>query len=161
MGRIIKVILASVVLSVLLVFPAFAQEVTDPTTVIKSETLVNELSAHHATVEKQLDYFKSTQVIPATRDAHVAVVEAQLKAYEKDRANNYLLYLDRVIYNLDEVVRIKKEIVTNYTWLSQYNPYYATLIPTAQADVEKAQAWVDAYKAYKDVTAQDFAVRYP
>ena len=66
---------------------------------IKEEVLVNELTAHHATVEKQLDYFKSTQVIPAVCDAHVATVRTQLKNYERGRADNYLKYLDYVIYN--------------------------------------------------------------
>ena len=156
----LKMILVASVLTLLFSVPVMAQEVTDPNSVIKADTLVAELSAHRADVEKQLDYFKSTQVIPAVCDAHVQVVEQQLASYEKDRANNYLLYLDRVIYNLNETVRIKKEIVTNYTWLSQYNPYYATLIPAAQQDVVKAEAWVEYYKLYKTQVQAEFAVLY-
>lgn len=160
MKRLLKVFVIAAFIMVLFAFPVMAQEVTDPNSVIKADTLIAELTAHHAVVEAQLEWFKATQVIPATRDAHVAVVEAQLAAYEKDRANNYLLYLDRVIYNLNETVRIKKEIVTNYQWLSQYNPYFATLIPAAEQDVIKAQVWVEYYKQYRAAVAEDFAVRY-
>lgn len=156
-----KTLLMATIVTVAFAIPVMAQEVTDPNTVIKEEALVNELSAHHATVEKQLDYFKSTQVIPAVCDAHVATVRTQLKNYERDRADNYLKYLDYVIYNLNETTRIKKEIVTNYQWLSQYNPQFATMIPAAQADVDKAQLWVEVYKNYKSAVAQDFDVRYP
>ena len=159
--RVLKSLILASIMTVVFAMPAMAQEVTDPNTVIKEEVLVNELTAHHATVEKQLDYFKSTQVIPAVCDAHVATVRTQLKNYERGRADNYLKYLDYVIYNLNETVRIKKEIVTNYTWLSQYNPQFATMIPAAQADVDKAELWVTVYKNYKSAVAQDFDTRYP
>lgn len=159
--KVLKTLLLIVCLLVFLTIPVYAQETTNPTSVIKADTLIAELSAHHATVEQQLEGFKKTQVIPAVCDAHVKVVETQLKNYERERADNYLKYLDGVIYNLNETVRIKKEIVTNYTWLSQYNPQFGAMVPAAQADLAQAQAWVDAYKAYKTAVAQDFNTRYP
>lgn len=153
----LKTLCIATVLTMMMAFPVMAQEVTDPTTVIKADTLIAELANHRADVEKQLEYFVSTQIDKDVAQAHVDVVEAQLKAYEKSRADNYLRYLDGVIYNLNETVRIKKEIVTNYTWLSQYNPYFATLIPQAQEDVIKAETWVKYYKEYKKAVEQEFS----
>ena len=69
-------------------------------------------------------------------------------------------YLDGVIYNLNETVRIKQEIVTNYKWLAQYNPYYATLIPAAERDLAQAKAWVEYYKAYKIQVQADLKAKY-
>ena len=113
--------------------PVFAQEVTNPKEVIKEETF----NAGEDILAKE---FHNSQVW---------------------RSDNYLKYLNGVIYNLNEVVRIKQEIVTNYKRLSQYNPYYATLIPAAEKDLVEAQAWVDYYKAYKIQVENDFKVKYP
>ena len=109
-----------------------AQEVTDPTKVIMEETFV------------------------AGEDA----LAQEFHNSEVWRSENYVKYLDGVIYNLNETVRIKKEIVTNYTWLSQYNPQFADMIPQAEKDLAEAQAWVDAYKAYKIAVQADLKARY-
>ena len=66
--------------------PVFAQEVTNPKEVIKEETF----NAGEDILAKE---FHNSQVW---------------------RSDNYLKYLNGVIYNLNEVVRIKQEIVTNY-----------------------------------------------
>jgi hypothetical protein len=132
MKRAIKLLLISSVLTVLFAIPAFAQEVTDPTKVIMEETFV------------------------AGEDA----LAQEFHNSEVWRSNNYLNYLDGVVYNLNETARIKQEIVTNYKWLSQYNPYYATLIPAAEKDLAEAQAWVEAYKAYRIAVQADLKVRY-
>ena len=76
------------------------------------------------------------------------------------RCENYVKYLDGVIYNLQETVRIKKEIVTNYRYLSQYNSYYATLIPEAEKELAKAEAWVAVYKEYRKAVQADLKTRY-
>ena len=132
MKRAIKLLLISSVLTVLFAIPAFAQEVTDPTKVIMEETFV------------------------AGEDA----LAQEFHNSEVWRSNNYLNYLDGVVYNLNETARIKQEIVTNYKWLSQYNPYYATLIPAAEKDLAEAQAWVEAYKAYRIAVQNDLKIRY-
>ena len=129
----IKVFMLTAIMTVLLAIPVFAQEVTNPNEVIKEETF----NAGEDILAKE---FHNSQVW---------------------RSDNYLKYLDGVIYNLNEVVRIKQEIVTNYKWLSQYNPYYTTLIPAAEKDLAEAQAWVDYYKAYKIQVENDFKVKYP
>lgn len=130
--KVIKTLLISLVLVVVFVFPVFAQEVTDPTKVIMEETFV------------------------AGEDA----LAQEFHNSEVWRSENYVKYLDGVIYNLNETVRIKKEIVTNYIWLSQFNPQFAYMIPQAEKDLAEAQAWVDAYKAYKIAVQADLKARY-
>ena len=132
MKRAVKLLLTVSVLTLLFAIPTFAQEVTDPTKVIMEETFV------------------------AGEDA----LAQEFHNSEVWRSENYVKYLDGVIFNLNETVRIKKEIVTNYLWLSQFNPYYATLIPAAEKDLADAQAWVEAYKAYKIAVQADLKVRY-
>ena len=116
-----KTIIASILLVGILAIPVFAQEVTDPEKVIKEETFTTGEDALAAE-------FHNSQIW---------------------RSNNYLGYLDGVIYNLNETVRIKQEIVNNYKWLARYNSSFKALIPGAEKDLEQAKAWVDYYKAYK------------
>lgn len=122
----------SMLFAIIFTVPAMAQEVTDPTKVIMEETFV------------------------AREDA----LAQEFHNSEVWRSENYVKYLDGVVYNLNETVRIKKEIVTNYTWLSQYNPQFADMIPQAEKDLAEAQAWVDAYKAYKIAVQADLKARY-
>lgn len=132
MKRKISLIMLSMILSVMFVVPAMAQEVTNPEEVIKEETFV-------AGEDKLAEEFHNSEIW---------------------RSENYVKYLDGVIYNLNETVRIKQEIVTNYKWLSQFNPYYATLIPAAEKDLADAQAWVEYYKVYKVDVQKDLKARY-
>lgn len=76
------------------------------------------------------------------------------------RCENYVKYLDGVIYNLQETVRIKQEIVTNYKYLSQFNPYYMSLIPQAERDLAQAKAWVAYYIDYRNAAQADLKARY-
>lgn len=130
--RISRLLVVTMLLSMILALPVFGQEVTEPTQVIREETF----NAGEEALQKE---FHNSEVW---------------------RAGYYVEYLDGVIYNLNETVRIKQEVVTNYKYLSQYNPYYSTLIPAAEQDVIKAQAWVEYYKQYRAAVAEDFAVRY-
>lgn len=132
MRRLIKTLLVCGILTIIMAVPAMAQEVTDPEKVIKEETFV------------------------AGEDA----LAREFHNSEIWRSNNYISYLDGVIYNLNETVRIKQEIVDNYKWLSQYNPYYATLVPAAEKDLAEAKAWVDYYIAYKQAAQADLKARY-
>lgn len=132
MKKKLSVFTLSVLFAIMFTVPAMAQEVTDPTKVIMEETFV------------------------AGEDA----LAQEFHNSEVWRCENYVKYLDGVIYNLNETVRIKKEIVDNYKWLSQFNPYYATLIPAAEKDLADAQAWVDAYKLYKSAVHAGLKVKY-
>ena len=131
MKKFMAVVLSIVVLTTLTV-PVFAQEVTDPNKVIKEEVFV-------ANEDNLANEFHNSEIW---------------------RSENYVKYLDGVIYNLNEVVRIKQEIVTNYKELAKVNPYYSTLIPQAERDLAQAKAWVEAYKQYKTAVQADLKVRY-
>lgn len=130
--RIRRVLAMVLVLTIMSAVPAFAQEVTDPEKVIKEETFV-------AGEDALANEFHNSEVW---------------------RSENYFKYLDGVIFNLEEVVRIKQEVVTNYKYLSQYNPYYSTLVPAAERDLAQAKAWVQAYKEYRKAVQADLKVRY-
>lgn len=116
-----KLLFVTAILTMLMAIPVMAQEVTDPEKVYT-------LNAFDADENILINDFHKGEVW---------------------RCENYIEYLDGVIYNLNETVRIKKEVVTNYKYLAQFNPYYNTLIPQAERDLAMAQAWVDAYKAYR------------
>jgi len=132
MKKAIKTLVVAVILTVSFCLPVFAQEVTDPEKVIKEETFT------------------------AGEDA----LAREFHNSEVWRSENYVKYLDGVVYNLNEVVRIKQEVVTNYKWLAQYNPYFNTLLPEAEKDLAKAEAWVEYYKAYRVSTQADLKKRY-
>ena len=124
--------LLTMALTIVMVVPTFAQEVTDPNKVIKEETFT-------AGEDALANEFHNSEVW---------------------RSENYVKYLDGVIYNLNETVRIKQEVVNNYKWLAQYNPYYNTLIPQAERDLAQAKAWVEYYKQYKVDVRNDLKVKY-
>lgn len=119
-------------MTIMLAVPVFAQEVTNPEKVYK-------LDAFNADEGKLVEDFHKGEVW---------------------RCENYVEYLDGVIYNLNEIVRIKQEIVTNYKHLAQYNPYYNTLIPAAERDLAQAKAWVAYYQQYKKDAQADLKARY-
>ncbi len=130
--KISKILVVISVLMVLFSVPVMAQEVTDPNKVIKEETF-------NAGEEKLQNEFHSSEVW---------------------RAGYYVEYLDGVVYNLEEVVRIKQEVLTNYKELAKVNPYYYTLIPQAERDLAQSKAWVEYYKLYKTNVKADFKIRY-
>ena len=127
-----KTIIASILLVGILSIPVAAQEVTDPTKVYTEDKF-------NIDENKLIEDFHRGEIT---------------------RCDNYVKYLDGVIYNLNETARIKKEVVTNYTYLAQFNSYYATLIPQAQKEYLEAVAWVDAYKEYRKAVAADLRIRY-
>lgn len=127
-----KAVVITAVMVGILAMPVMAQEVTDPKTVYTEDKFVVD----------------ETKLI---EDFHKGEVW---------RCENYLEYLDGVIFNLQETARVKKEIVTNFTELSKVNPYFKTLLPRAIQDYNEAVAWVDAYKAYRKAVSADLKVRY-
>ena len=80
MKKLVKITLIASALTILMCIPAFAQEVTDPEKVIKEETFV-------AGEDALANEFHNSEIW---------------------RSNNYISYLDGVIYNLNETVRIKQ-----------------------------------------------------
>ena len=132
MKKAIKTLILTSILTMVFAIPVLAQEVTDPEKVYKEE-------AFNIDEQKLIDDFHNGEVW---------------------RCENYVEYLDGVIFNLNETARIKKEIVINYTELAKVNPYFQTLLPSAIKDYETAVAWVDAYKAYRQAVSADLKVRY-
>ena len=130
--RITKILAVAMMLIIICAVSAMAQEVTNPEKVYKEE-------AFNADEQILINDFHNGEVW---------------------RCENYVEYLDGVIYNLEETVRIKKEVVTNYKWLSQYNSYYASLIPAAERDLAKAESWVAYYKTYRNAAQADLKERY-
>lgn len=128
----LKTLLIATILVGIFAIPVMAQEITDPTKVYKEESF-------NIDEQKLIDDFHKGEVW---------------------RCNNYLSYLDGVIFNLQETARVKKEIVTNFTELAKVNPYFQTLLPKAIKDYEDAVAWVDAYKAYRKAVSADLKIRY-
>lgn len=132
MKKIIRIFAMSLLIMVVMAQAVMAQEVTDPEKVIKEETFV-------AGEDRLANEFHNSQIW---------------------RSDNYVKYLDGVIYNLNETARIKKEVVDNYTYLSQFNPAFRDKIPQAQADYDKAVAWVNAYKQYRKAVQADLKAKF-
>ena len=132
MKKAIKTLVVAVILTVGFCLPVMAQEVTDPNKVIKEETFT-------AGEDALANEFHNSEIW---------------------RSENYVKYLDGVIYNLNETVRIKQEIVTNYKYLSQFNPYFNTLLPAAERDLAQAKAWAAYYEQYKKADQADLKARY-
>jgi len=133
MKKVLVTLLTTAIIMTVFAMPVFAQEVTDPTKVYKEDAF----------------------------DADENILINDFNKGEVWRCNNYVSYLDGVIYNLNETVRIKQEVVNNYKYLSQFNPYFQTLLPKAEKDLAEARAWVEYYKMYKNKVQADFAVKYP
>lgn len=127
-----KLLFVTAILTMLMAIPVMAQEVTDPEKVIKEETF-------NAGEDKLANEFHNSQVW---------------------RSENYVKYLDGVIYNLEETVRIKKEVVTNYMYLSQFNPSFRDKIPQAQKELDEAISWVNAYKEYRKAVQVNQKAKY-
>jgi len=132
MNKLFKTLVVTAILTMVFALPVMAQEVTDPEKVYT-------VNAFNADEQILINDFHNMEVW---------------------RCENYVKYLDGVIYNLEETVRIKKEVVTNYKWLSQYNPYYATLIPAAERDLAQAESWVVYYKAYRNAAQAELKEKY-
>ena len=130
--KVFKTLVVAMVLTVGFALPVFAQEVTDPKNVYTEDQF-------NIDEQKLIEDFHKGEVW---------------------RCNNYVEYLDGVIFSLNETARIKKAIVTNYTELAKVNPYFNTLLPKAIKDYEEAVGWVIAYKDYRNAVAADLKVRY-
>lgn len=154
-------LLASAVITIMCAVPAMAQELTPVDPKPTEQEFIAFTTKHNTDVANQLNSFVKTQVNPVACQAHVDTVVTQLKNFNRGAADNYILYRQRRVAGFKETERIKLEVVNNYKWLSQYNPYFASLIPAAEADYNKAVAIrVNEEAAVNQITA-DFNVLYP
>ncbi len=161
MSKITRMLVITAVLTVFCTIPVMAQEVTDPKTVITEAQFQKALMEHQQVVARQLTAVTSSMADKNAAAQHIAVVNSQLQRYNKDEANNYINYLNKVVINLKETERIKKEVVDNYTNLSKVNPTYAAMLPQAMADYNTAVAARIQAEANVAKAVADFKVMFP
>lgn len=161
MSKITKMLVITAVLTVFCTIPVMAQEVTDPKTVITEAQFEKALMEHQQVVARQLTAVTSSMADKNAAAKHIAAVNSQLQRYNKDEANNYINYLNKVVINLKETERIKKEVVDNYTNLSKVNPTYASMLPQAMVDYNTAVAARLQAEANVAKAAADFKVMFP
>lgn len=161
MNRITKLLVISAALTVFFAFPVMAQEITDPKNVISEAQFQKALMEHQQTVATQLNAVASSMADKNAASRHIAVVTNQLQKYNRAEADNYINYLNKVVINLKETERIKKEVVDNYTNLSKVNPTYAAMIPQAMVDYNAAVAARAQAEANVAKAIADFKVMFP
>lgn len=161
MKRFFKTMILSMAISTITVLPCFAQELTKVSPDVTEEQFLAENDTHNKAVASQLNAFVATQVDPVIAQNHVNVVVNQLKNYNRASADNYINYRKQRVIGFKETERIKKEIVDNYVWLSQYNPYFMTLIPNAVADYDEAVKIRESEEIAVVKITNDFNVLFP
>jgi len=161
MKKFLKTLIVIMVLTIATAIPCFAQELTPVSPDVTEAQFLNSIDAHNKVVAKQLEGFVATQINPVIAQNHVNVVVTQLKNYNKAAADNYIDYRKKRVIGFKETERIKAEIVTNYKWLSQYNPAFANLIPQAEADYNAAVAIRKAEEAEIIKITNDFKILFP
>lgn len=161
MTKFTKMLVITAALTALSAIPVMAAEVTDPATVITEAQFEKALADHQQVVAGQLNAVTSSMADKKAAAQHQAAVMSQLQRYNRAEADNYINYLNKVVINLKETERIKKEVVDNYTNLSKVNPTYAALLPQAMAEYNAAvMARVQAEANVAKAVA-DFKVLYP
>ena len=161
MSKITRILVITAALTVLCAIPAFAQEVTDPATVMTEAQFNKLLADHQKVVSTQLNAVSASMADKNAAAQHTAAVVSQLQRYNKAEADNYVNYLNKVVINLKETERIKKEVVDNYTNLSKVNPTYAAMLPQAMVDYNTAVAARAQAEANVAKAIADFKVMYP
>ena len=161
MSKFSKILVITAALTVLSAIPVMAAEVTDPAKVITEAQFEKTLADHQQVVARQLNAVTSSMADKNAAARHQAAVMSQLQRYNRAEADNYINYLNKVVINLKETERIKKEVVDNYSNLAKVNPTYAAMVPQAMVDYNNAvMARVQAEANVAKAVA-DFKVLYP
>lgn len=161
MNKLYKMLVITAALTVICAVPVMAQEITDPKTVITEAQFQKAIMDHQQTVLTQVNAVTASMADKNSAAKHAAVVNAQLQRYNRAEADNYINYLNKVVINLKETERIKKEVVDNYTNLSKVNPTYAAMVPQAMVDYNTAVANRLQAEANVAKAVADFKVMYP
>ena len=161
MSKLSKILVITVALTVLSAIPVMADEVTDPAKVITEAQFDKMIADHQQVVARQLNAVTSSMADKNAAAQHAATVMNQLQRYNRAEADNYINYLNKVVINLKETERIKKEVVDNYTNLSKVNPTYAAMVPQAMVDYNAAVAARMQAEANVAKAVADFKVMYP
>ena len=161
MSRITRLLVLVAALTVFCTIPVMAQEVTDPKSVITEAQFEKALMDHQQVVARQLNSVTSSMADKKAAAQHAATVANQLQKYNRAEADNYINYLNKVVINLKETERIKKEVVDNYTNLSKVNPTYASMVPQAMLDYNNAVIARSQAEANVAKAVADFKVMFP
>ena len=161
MSKLSKILVITAALTVLSAIPVMADEVTDPAKVITEAQFDKMIADHQQVVARQLNAVTSSMADKNAAAQHAATVMNQLQRYNRAEADNYINYLNKVVINLKETERIKKEVVDNYTNLSKVNPTYAAMVPQAMVDYNAAVAARMQAEANVAKAVADFKVMYP
>lgn len=161
MSKLSKILVITAALTVFCTIPVMADEVTDPASVITEAQFSKTLADHQQVVATQLNAVTSSMADKKAASQHAATVMNQLQRYNKAEAENYVDYLNKVVINLKETERIKKEVVDNYTNLSKVNPTYAAMVPQAMVEYNAAVAARMQAEANAAQAAADFKAMFP
>ena len=161
MSKLSKILVITAALTVLSTIPVMADEVTDPAKVITEAQFDKMIADHQQVVARQLNAVTSSMADKNAAAQHAATVMNQLQRYNRAEADNYINYLNKVVINLKETERIKKEVVDNYTNLSKVNPTYAAMVPQAMVDYNAAVAARMQAEANVAKAVADFKVMFP
>jgi hypothetical protein len=161
MKKLIKTLICATAMTMLFGVTCFAQE---PTKVIPDVTpaqFMAGLAAHQSTVLAQAKSVEESMADKNAAQAHYVMILNQLKSYNRSEADNYITYCKKRVDGLKENERVKKEVVDNYTNLAKSNPYFASILPEAQAEYNAALgARLNEEALVNQLTAQ-FNVLYP
>ena len=146
MKKAAKLVVTVTLLSIVMCIPVFASN--PPSTEEKGQFLVKKSNAVAAAVD-DLYKFAPDQASIAALKAHEAVVAGQVDAFDKMSADNYVLYLKRVVVNKQETLRIKQQNVNAMADVVKVNPDFAPQLEAAKAELAAAQA--DVAQAQLDV----------
>ena len=179
MKKILKLLAVSALFTLIFAMPVMADDLDDTKAYLdaKLQGWVDRGKTYSPFMSDQLDKEKAylDAKLQGYVDAAHAARQAQADLFCTQKVNsivtdaaNYANYLQQVVGNKAETTRIKKEIVANYTTLSQVNPEFIAKKAEAEVDCQAAaadqaaaQAYADQAKAVANSAAiRDFALNY-
>lgn len=136
MRKISRILITSIIISVISVVPALAAEPNPTIGQIEAYKLQNtaQLNAEVA------DLIKKAHGNPEGPQwsNHMVQVQNNIAKYYLAADQNYVNYLQQIVVNKQETERVKLEIVNNYKSLANVNAEFAALLPAAQAEYQAA-----------------------
>lgn len=154
MKKITKLIVTVTALTVLFAMPVLATE--------KSASAEKSmLDKHSSSVEAAVNDLAKTQIGGGAAEAfkvHEKTVMKQVVAYDNSEYDNYILYLQRVVVNDQETVRVKQQNVNSITDVCKVNPGFAPQLEAAQKELAAAQAQMAAEIAKQNKASVNAAI---
>lgn len=154
MKKSIKVLLTTVILTVAMVSPVFATEAN-----LNAE--IQALKTGNASLSNAVTTLVTfdDKCNPADKQYIHQMVDAAMSNYDKSIATerqNYITYLNQVVGNKKEIVRIKKANIAAIQDLVKVNPSFQAQLDAAVAEYNQAVADCEAAQAYIAVAQGEF-----